>query len=302
MTAAALAGGYAADVLLGDPRRFHPVAGFGRVAQATEKAAYSPSRVRGAIYAGGLVAAAGVAGELLARTRLGRGPALAVTTWAALGGRSLVRTGGRVADHLERGDIDSARGVIPSLCGRDPESLDEPEICRATVESLAENTADAVVGPLFWGAVAGPGGVAAYRAANTLDAMVGNRSDRYRDFGWGAAKLDDAMNWPVARLTARLTSIVAPVAGGSALGARQISRRDGADHPSPNAGRVEASFAGALGIRLGGPLSYDGVVELRPSLGDGQLPGTRDIRRAARLSVAVGAAATAAAVALRSLR
>ncbi|MCW3001431.1 MAG: cobalamin biosynthesis protein, partial [Conexibacter sp.] len=160
---------------------------------------------------------------------------------------------------------------------------------------------DAVVGALLWGAVAGPGGVVAYRAANTLDAMVGHRSARYRDFGWAAARLDDAMNWPAARLAAGLTALCAPVVGGVPGRTWATVRRDGAAHPSPNAGRIEAAFAGALGVRLGGPLAYGGVPDLRPEMGDGRAPHVHDLRRAARLSSAVGVAAALVCAALREL-
>jgi adenosylcobinamide-phosphate synthase len=305
MSAAALAAGYLMDVVLGDPRRRHPVAGFGGLAQRVEGAVYAPSRGRGVLHAGGLVVAAAVTGELAARaaarTGLGRSGVLAAVTWASLGGRSLTRVATRLGGELEAGEEDAARALLPSLCGRDPQHLDGAAMARATVESVAENTSDAVVGALLWGAVAGPGGVMAYRAANTLDAMVGHRSARYADFGWAAAKLDDAMNWPAARLAAILTALCAAVVGGAPDTTWRIVRRDGAKHPSPNAGRVEAAFAGALGVRLGGPLSYGGVAEIRPAMGDGDAPSAADIHRAARLSRAVGAAAAVTCAAARLL-
>jgi adenosylcobinamide-phosphate synthase len=295
MSGAALAGGYAADVLFGDPRRWHPVAGFGNVALAVERATYKPTRSRGALHAAALVAGAALAGELLARAAAragpGRGVALAAITWAALGGRSLGGEALKLATCVELGDLDGARATLPSLCGRDPAGLDEAQLCRAAVESVAENTGDAVVGALVWGAIAGPAGVAAYRAANTLDAMVGHRSERYEAYGWAAARLDDAMSWPAARATVLLTALCAPVVGGSARGTWHTARADGARHPSPNAGRAEAAFAGALGVRLGGLLTYGGIAELRPLLGAGRAPGSLDIHRAARLSRAVGMAA-----------
>jgi adenosylcobinamide-phosphate synthase len=301
VSAAALAGGYAADVLFGDPRRWHPVAGFGRLALALERRAYAPTRRRGALYAGTLVAGAALAGELLARLA-GRRVTLALVTWAALGGRSLAREARALAAHVLRGDLPAARGALPALCGRDPAGLDGPQLCRAAVESVAENTADAVVGALVWGALAGPAGVAAYRAANTLDAMVGHRDARYADFGWAAARLDDALSWPGARAAGALAAVCAPVAGGRPGASWRTLRRDGAAHPSPNAGRVEAAFAGALGVRLGGPLAYAGRSELRPPLGDGRAPGPQDVERAVRLSLAVGAAAAVACAALRGYR
>jgi adenosylcobinamide-phosphate synthase len=297
MSGLALLSGWAADQVLGDPRRWHPVAGFGRLALALERTLYAPSRARGALYAGALVALAAFGAEAAARV-LPRRLVLAACTWAALGGRSLAREADAVAADVRSGDLSAARKALPALVGRDPDALDADGICRATVESVAENTADAVVGVLLWGAVAGPAGVAAYRAANTLDAMVGHRSARYADFGWAAARLDDALTWPVARAGAALAAACAPVAGGSAGAALRALRRDGAAHPSPNAGRMEAAFAGALGVRLGGPLAYAGRVQERPRLGDGRAPVPDDVTRAIRLSFAVGAAAALAAVAV----
>jgi len=297
MSGLALLSGWAADQVLGDPRRWHPVAGFGRLALALERTLYAPSRARGALYAGALVALAALGAEVAARV-LPRRLVLAACTWAALGGRSLAREADAVAADVRSGDLGAARKALPALVGRDPDALDADGICRATVESVAENTADAVVGVLLWGAVAGPAGVAAYRAANTLDAMVGHRSERYADFGWAAARLDDALTWPVARAGAALAAVCAPVAGGTAGAALRALRRDGAAHPSPNAGRMEAAFAGALGVRLGGPLAYAGRVQERPRLGDGRAPVPDDVTRAIRLSFAVGAAAALAGAAV----
>jgi adenosylcobinamide-phosphate synthase len=300
MSGAALAGAYAADLLVGDPARWHPVAGFGALAARVERAVYAPTRRRGAAFTAGLVALAAAAAAL--PTRAGRGGALLLVTWAALGGRSLCREAGRIAGLLDAGDLAGARAALPALAGRDAAALDEAGICRAVVESVAENTSDAVVGALLWGAVAGPAGVAAFRAANTLDAMVGHRDARYADFGWAAARLDDLLGWPAARAGAGLAAACAPVVGGSPRAAWAALRRDGAAHPSPNAGRMEAAFAGALGVRLGGELSYGGRVERRPALGAGPAPSTADVRRAARLSLAVGAAAAVACAALATAR
>lgn len=306
MSGAAPACGYAADIAFGDPRRWHPVAGFGRLALAAERRFYAPTRVRGAAYAAALVASAALAAELAARLAdrrgLGRDPAFVAVTWAALSGRSLVSEARGLAAHVDSGDLDAARRALPALCGRDPEALGADGLCRAVVESVAENTADAVVGPLFWGAVAGPAGVAGYRAANTLDAMVGHRSERYAAFGWAAARLDDVLNWPVARVSALLAAACAPLVAGSPREALRTARSDGPAHPSPNAGRIEAAFAGALGVRLGGRLAYAGLVEVRPVLGTGRAPGTDDVQRATRLSVAVGACAAALCALARSAR
>jgi adenosylcobinamide-phosphate synthase len=267
------------------------------VALALERAVYGPSRLRGALFTAALVGGAALAGHGLARL-LGRRAALALLTWAALGGRSLRREAAAIADQLACEDIAGARAALPALAGRDPAALDGGAIARAVVESVAENTADAVVGTLLWGAAAGPAGVAAYRAANTLDAMVGHRSPRYERFGWASARLDDALGWPAARAAAALTVLC----GAAPARTWHVLRRDGAAHPSPNAGRMEAAFAGALGIRLGGALAYDGRVELRPVLGDGPAAVGGDIRRANRLSARVGAAALATSAAVWSLR
>jgi len=306
MSAGALAGGYGADVLLGDPQRLHPVAGFGRLAQRAESVVYAPTRARGAAYAALLVGGAALTGELAARAAVRAGASralvLGVVTWAALGGRSLTRAADRLADQLQAGDLDAARATLPWLCGRDAGGLDAGALARAAVESVAENTSDAVTGALLWGALAGPGGVIGYRAANTLDAMVGHRSERYRDFGWAAARLDDLASWPAARLSAALTALCAPVVGGTPAATWRTVRRDGAAHPSPNAGRAEAAFAGALGVRLGGPLAYASVAETRPLIGDGPAPRIADVHRATRLSLAVGAAATISCAAIARCR
>lgn len=305
-TATGLALGAATDLLLADPRRGHPVAGFGCAAAALENRVWRDSRVAGAGYTLALVAATTGAGIALQRgTR--RRPAArtlvtAATAWAVLGGTSLGRAADRMAGSLAGGDLAGARAALPALAGRDPRGLDEAELVRATVESVAENTADAAVAPLFWGAVAGLPGLLGYRAVNTLDAMVGHRSPRYERFGWAAARLDDVANWLPARLTAALTVACAPLTSGSPAGSLRIWRRDGAAHPSPNAGRCEASMAGALGVRLGGRNVYGTRVEDRPELGDGPRPTTPDIARAVRLSRAVWVAAAALAVAGRLAR
>jgi adenosylcobinamide-phosphate synthase len=293
----------AADLVFGDPRRGHPVAGFGRAAGAVERRLYADDRARGVAYTlvcVGAATAAGLAADRATRGRpVARALVTAAATWAVVGGTSLIREADAMARELGRGDLDAARDRVPHLCARDPKDLDAPHIARATVESVAENTSDAVVAPLFWGAVAGVPGLLAYRAVNTLDAMVGYRDDRYRRFGWASARLDDAANWLPARLTALLTAACAPLSGGSPRAALRVLRRDGGRHPSPNAGRCEAAFAGALGLRLGGTNSYGGHAEHRPELGDGRAPEVADIARTARLARTVGLAAAAIAVAAR---
>jgi adenosylcobinamide-phosphate synthase len=223
---------------------------------------------------------------------------VAAATWVVLGGTTLRRQARAMAGELERGDLAAARARLPALAGRDPAVLDAAGLSRATVESVAENTSDATIAPLLWGAVAGLPGLLGYRVVNTLDAMVGHRSDRYRRFGWAAARLDDLANLVPARVTALLAVAVAPLAGGSASGAWRVWRRDGRSHPSPNSGHCEAAFAGALGVRLGGRNVYQGRVEDRPVLGDGPPPAVADIRRATRLSGAVDLAAVGLAAGL----
>jgi adenosylcobinamide-phosphate synthase len=287
--------GYLADLALADPRAGHPVAGFGATAALLERFTYRDSRAAGAAHVVVLVGAVSVIGIALDRQarRLGACGSIVATaaaTWVALGGTSLARVGSAMGELLARDDLEGARRLLPSLCGRDPATLDASGLTRATVESVAENTSDAQVAPLLWAAAGGAPAVIAYRAINTLDAMVGHRSPRYARFGWAAARLDDAANYLAARVTAVLTVVCAPLVGGSPLRAVAAWRRDAGRHPSPNAGVVEATFAGALGVRLGGPTQYHYELQIRPALGDGLSPTVPDIRRAVRLSRAVQAA------------
>ena len=307
--AAGLIGGVLLDRAFGDPRRWHPVAGFGLAAGRLEQRVYSPTVRAGAGYAAlatGVPVAAGVlAQRLTRRSPVARFALTAVTTWAVLGGRSLRREAAVMSTALVSGDVPAARARLPHLAGRDPSTLDSAELARATVESVAENTSDAVVAPLWWGAVAGLPGLLGYRAVNTLDAMVGHRSPRYARFGTASARLDDAANLLPARLTALLTAAVAPVVGGRPADALRSWWRYGHRHPSPNSGQCEAAAAGALGVRLGGRNVYAGRVEDRPVLGaEGRPPEVADIHRAARLStmVSVGALGVALAVRIRRAR
>ncbi|MFF0475943.1 cobalamin biosynthesis protein [Streptomyces sp. NPDC004284] len=291
------AAGLAVDLLVGDPRRGHPVAAFGRAAGRVEKALWHDHRGWGALHTAVCAGATVAAGALAARTVRGsRAASVALTAasvWAVVGGTTLGREARAIGGALAAGDLEVARERLPHLCGRDPQSLDGPAMARAVVESVAENTSDAVVGALFWGAVAGVPGLVGFRAVNTLDAMVGHKSPRHRRYGWASARLDDLAGWPGARLTA----VLATVAGGDPRGAARAWREDAAKHPSPNAGPVEASFAGALGVRLGGTLSYAGRVEHRPVLnGEGRPVEVADIDRAVRLSRRVTALTLAACV------
>lgn len=303
-TAIGLVLGYAADRLFADPRRGHPVAGFGQAAAALEKRVWRDDRPTGVGYVAALVGssvALGVVADRATRRHpLPHALLTAATTWAVLGGTSLDREAAAVSSLLADERLIDARVQLTHLVGRDTSQLAEPEIVRATLESLAENTSDAVVAPLVWGAVAGVPGLIGYRAANTLDAMVGHRSAHYERFGWAAARFDDLLNLPGSRLTA----LLAVALGEDHTGAWQAWQRDAAGHPSPNAGPVEAAFAGALGIRLGGTNDYAGRIEHRAVMGDGPPPDRADLDRARTLARRIGWAATATAagvaVALRS--
>lgn len=298
--------GYAADALFGDPRRGHPVAGFGTMAAGLERLTYRDQRVAGVGQVGLLVGAAvGLGAGLRGLGR--RHPAAevlitAAAAWTVLGGRSLAREAETIARQLEAGDLAAARVQVRNLVGRDPSQLDADGIARATVESVAENTSDAVVAPLLWGAVAGVPGLLGYRAVNTLDAMIGHHSPRYERFGWAAARLDDLVNWVPARVSGLVAVVAAPLVGGSPAAAWRAARRDAGQHPSPNAGVVEAAFAGALGVRLGGANVYAGRVEDRGVLGEGRPVQVGDIARAIRLARLVSLGSLALALAPLPLR
>ena len=276
--AAAIAAGCAADRVFGDPARHHPVAWFGTAADRLEKRIWADSKPRGVVYAAVLVGGPTAIAALAAR----RFPnaALAAVTWASLGGTTLARTGERMADRLEAEDLAAASELVPWLCSRDPSQLDLDGVARATVESLSENTSDAVSGTLLWGAALGAPGVVLHRCGNTLDAMVGYRTPKWGNFGWASAKFDDAINWAPARLT----GIATVIAGPDRAGAWRAWRDDAPAHPSPNAGIPESTAAGALGVRLGGATAYDGGVEHRATLGTGHAPAVADVRRAVRLT------------------
>lgn len=298
--------GTALDAVFADPRRGHPVAIFGGAAGRAERLLWAPSRRRGALFAAasaGTVTLAGLAVQRLAsRSRAGSIAVTAAATWAVLGGASLAAEASALARALETHDLDAARRRVPALCGRDPDRLDESELARAAVESVAENTCDAVVAPLLWGALFGVPGLLGYRAVNTLDAMVGHHSQRYERFGWAAARGDDLANLLPSRLTGILAAILAPTVGGRAGRGLAIMLRDGGAHPSPNGGQCEAAFAGALAVQLGGTNVYQGRVEQRGMLGDGAPPAPGDIARAIVLSRLVGAAALALAAGMAWLR
>ncbi|PID95975.1 MAG: cobalamin biosynthesis protein [Actinomycetales bacterium] len=284
--------GYAADRVFADPQRWHPVAGFGRFSQAVEARWYADSGSRGAAHTGSLVGAVlagGILAERLAPSPAARTLVTALATWVVLGGRTLEREATDVLACLNReddGDLGPARQQVARLVGRDTEHLDESGISRAVIESVAENTSDAVVAPLVWGALAGVPGLLGYRAVNTLDAMVGHHSERYERYGGTAARLDDLVNLPGSRLSGLLTLIAVPRRASLAW---RAWRRDSSAHPSPNAGVVEAAFAGALGIRLGGTNRYYGNrIEDRPIMGQGRAARPEDIDAATRIARRIG--------------
>jgi adenosylcobinamide-phosphate synthase len=272
--ALAAAAGIAADRLIGEPPvRPHPVALLGTILQQVERRLYADRRSAGIVHAAIGVAIGAAAGAACRSTCL--------ATYLAVAGRALADAAGEIDTALSAGDLDRARALLPTLVGRDPDGLDEAEVCRAVVESVAENTVDAVVAPALWAAVAGAPGVLVHRTVNTMDAMVGHRDDRYSRYGWASARLDDAAAWVPARLTAGLVAGCRPRAAGRVV---RVVRHDAPGHPSPNSGVAEAAFAAALGLRLGGESSYGGQVEVRATLGDGRPAGRDDIGRAVRLS------------------
>jgi adenosylcobinamide-phosphate synthase len=265
------------DSLFGEPKRFHPLVMFGRFANAIEQHLYKKNRWHGMLVV--LVAIAPIV-SLSALTRLTPYGLIldAVLLYLALGWHSLIAHARPVRDALRNNEIARARQQVGMIVSRDTAAMQPGDVSKATVESVLENGNDAIFGALFWFLIAGAPGAVAYRLANTLDAMWGYRNERYHAFGWAAARLDDALNF----IPARLTALSYAVAGhtGSALRCwiEQAKRWD-----SPNAGPVMASGAGSLGLALGGPASYHGTMEDRPILGSGRAPQAADIDRALTL-------------------
>jgi adenosylcobinamide-phosphate synthase len=271
--AVAAAVGVVADLVFGEPAlEPHPVSAFGTVMGRVERRLYRPRRSPGVLHTATGLGIGIAAGSVVRST--------ALATYISVAQRALCKAGRDVAEALRDDDLVRARGLLPALVGRDPSGLDASEISRAAVESLAENTVDAVVAPAFWGALCGAEGTLAYRAINTMDATVGYRNDRYEDYGWASARLDDAANYIPARLTAVLVAAVRPRT--AAMIWRAV-RQDAPFHPSPNAGVAEAAFAAALGVRLGGVNTYGTRTERRPQLGTGTAPDAGDILAAAAL-------------------
>jgi adenosylcobinamide-phosphate synthase len=278
------------DLLLGDPRWLpHPVVFIGKLITALEK----PLRraLRDELTGGLLLLAltvgitAGTAWLTLKAAYLlhpAAGAALsALLAWTCLAARSLHRESNRVAEALRAGDPEGARRSLSYIVGRDTADLDEPEIWRATVETVAENSSDGVIAPLFYLMLGGPALALAYKAVNTLDSMVGYKNATYLRFGRASARCDDLSNWLPARLTGLLMVAAAPLAGLSPKGAWCIMARDGRNHASPNSGIPEAAAAGALGVQLGGTNYYFGKPVVKPTIGDPLQPFSRAAYRGA---------------------
>jgi adenosylcobinamide-phosphate synthase len=298
MTAPRLALAYALDLLIGDPEWFpHPVRWFGALIRAGERCLRRPGHtarrelVAGAALTGSVV----YAGWLLGRARK---PAWQVTlAWTALATRSLLDEARAVMRALDAGDLDRARQKLRRIVGRDTAHLNESEISRAVIETLAESACDGIVAPLFWLAAGGVSAAMAYKAINTLDSMIGHPEPPYRYFGRVAARLDDAANYVPARLAAVAIITAAKLHGSDAGRAFEIWRRDGDRHASPNAGQSESAMAGALGVRLGGENRYNGHPHHAPLLyAEGRQPSVRDAKGAVATVAIVSALAFGAAL------
>lgn len=303
LTVAAVVAGFLLDALLGDPRRIpHPIVAMGNAIAWLEprlRAAF-PDTPSGARRAGVVLVAVLCAGSFgatwcliavagLVHPLLG----FAVETWLcyqALAACELRRQSMRVVRELTREGLPAARRAVGMIVGRDTEALDERGVLKAAVETVAENTADGVVGPLVYLIVGGAPLGMLYKAVNTMDSMVGYKNERYLDFGRAAARVDDVLGFIPARLAALCMVAAAPAAGLSAKGAWRIWRRDRFNHASPNSAQTESAMAGALGVELAGSAVYFGKLVEKPTMGDATRPIEReDVRRANRLMVLASA-------------
>ena len=278
------------DLLLGDPRWFpHPVVFIGKLIAAMEKVLrrlFRNDRLGGVVLLAVTVALTYGVSFAILRGAYAVSPYLGcvvavIRSWSCLAARSLHLESKLVADALGRGDLPAARNYLSLIVGRDTAELDEPEIWRASVETVAENSSDGVIAPLFFLILGGPPLALAYKAVNTLDSMVGYKNECYLDFGRASARFDDLANFIPARLTALLMAAAAPLCGLSARDAWRIMRRDGRNHSSPNSGYPEAAAAGALGVRLGGTNLYGGVPVAKPTIGDPVKPLSAEAWRGA---------------------
>ena len=269
-----LLAGVALDLAFGDPHWLpHPVRGIGGIASVSEKfwrRTGLPLRFAGVMFWTTVV------GTIVGLVRFSPPWTNLYWIYSFLACRDLDQQAGHVVRALECGDIEDARRKLSSIVGRDTAHLNEEEIMRATVETVAENLSDGVIAPLLYLLMAGPLGMAAYKAINTLDSMVGYRNEQYREFGWASARMDDLANYLPARFTAVLVWISALLPGFSVRRSIQATLRDGHKQPSPNAGYPEAAVAGALGVQLGGLNFYGGVPSRKPLLGSLIVPLRRD--------------------------
>ena len=301
------------DAATGDPpwlyRRVpHPVAMLGKLVELTERFLYTASPHRLCVLAGAATVVAVVGAGVAAGWSIDRflverwthGWVLeAVVASTLLAFRGLHDHAGAVARGLDR-SLDAGRDAVSHIVGRDPASLDEAGVARGAIESIAENFSDGVVAPLFWYALAGLPGLFACKAVNTLDSMIGHRTERYRHFGTTAARLDDLVNWLPARL-AGLYFVAAAflLPGANGGGAWRVMIRDAGRHRSPNAGWQEAAVAGALGFALAGPRRYRHETVDDAWMGDGRdRLGAGDIRRSLHLYITAGALAALTLAAL----
>ncbi|HEX7055653.1 MAG TPA: adenosylcobinamide-phosphate synthase CbiB [Bacilli bacterium] len=294
--AAALVLAYVLDRIIGDPRGvLHPVVVMGWCAAKLERllreVARSPHslKIAGVLLPVGLVGGSFFTAKLVlyAAGLLHPAAAFAANAWlisTTIATKGLADAGMQVCRLLRAGDVKKARESLAMIVGRDTEHLDTPEICRGAVETIAENIVDAIVAPLVFAAIGGAPLALAYRAANTLDSMVGYKNAKYRHFGWASARLDDIANFIPARISALFVVAAAKLLKMRARGAWRIIRRDARKHPSPNSGFPEAGVAGALGVRLGGTNVYQGVPSFRAYLGDCERElAPDDIARTVRL-------------------
>lgn len=270
------------DALLGEPRRYHPLVGFGRLVRIIEAKCYGQTnsspwqqRLRGVC---GIIILI-TPFVLLATGFATLSPIVgAVILYLAIGWKSLSDHALRVRNALRENDLIAARRNVGMMVSRDTTTMEVTDVSKATVESVLENGNDAIFGAIFWFIIAGAPGVVLFRLANTLDAMWGYRNERYLHFGWAAARLDDVLNFIPARLTALTYTLLGKTKYALSCWKIQAPQWD-----SPNAGPVMASGAGALGIMLGGPAHYEGEMHDRPILGGGNAPSTHDIDRALKL-------------------
>ncbi len=269
------------DLIIGDPHGMpHPVVAIGRLISVLDRnlrLSWLNERLAGVMLLLIVVIfAAGTTWFLLKILTL----LMPLAGWIAaiilsstcLAARSLHKESSRVASALMGGDLPAARHYLSYIVGRDTGQLEEPEIWRALIETVAENTSDGIIAPLFWLTIGGPVTAMAYKAVSTLDSMVGYRNRHYLQFGWASARMDDLLNYLPARLTALLLIVSSPLAGCSLSAAARITLRDRLNHPSPNSGHPEAAAAGALGVRLGGASSYNGEPSWKEYIGEPQNP------------------------------